>query len=330
MITPKTKSHIQVNKTKAKKKYIPQWFCISNYDVLKNISVDQYLRELQLRLDTLQCVKAFLPNNLASFEEYSCLKIRGYDREDVVEPEKYDWKKIRKKVSVLSHPQSGFEAEFVTVVKNSDLSLLSGIAELMKKEHYRKPPSLQITNSLPTIDQLKSHDSELDSFWNRESYLSPFHKDKKQILLSIDLENTDNSIVLAQIKSLIDGMREKLQIPEKELIISNNASIQTLKKFLDYKAIPYLDLLIYAYSHDYLETQPLPLKFSSSVLCDLLFSDRDFKSVSSTIQDFYDKQLLNDEFMTKFISNISEEKVFMKIKMLDIKNHKKNQISNCF
>ncbi|KFE94309.1 hypothetical protein CGH90_06480 [Vibrio parahaemolyticus] len=304
MKNSENKNVFTVNKRSRKSlQFIPKWFLISNYDVLKDITLSQYINELTIRLETLSFVKATLPENFGNLGEYY-------------------WDDI-KEGRILTASQDRFETESVIAIKNTDLPWLSDASNLNKKRHDFTPPILSSENkTLSSKAEINSHLSDLDTFWHRESYLCSLQSGKKQVLLSIDLENSNNQIVLKQVEYVINSMRDALNFPEKKDTDQKNSNADTTKSFLKYKAIPYLDLLIYAHSHDFLDSQPLPLEFSASVLSDLLFcnddKNGDFKFINTTVKEFYSKKLLDEDFMTKFISNVRKDKIFSQKKMSDI------------
>lgn len=101
-------------------------------------------------------------------------------------------------------------------------------------------------------------------------------------------------------------MRKETGIQEPDESISYNPQIKTLKKFIDKKAIQYVDILLFC-----IFESPCGIhwRLTDEICADLLFeglvSADTFKKMR---KNFYQKQLRNLDFTTELITNIRAQK----------------------
>lgn len=273
----------------------PTWFDIANYEVLSNLTVEEFITQLKYRLIIQERISTYC---------------RGKFRED-------GWNCIvRGNIIVPKYINNTFEQETTstTVLTQTDLDLLSKTKEhfnhhlqAQKENATRLPP-----NSNPFTANYNQKENEIH--WAKENYQMPYGDKKGSIALSVDLASAKNEDILKDVAYLLQKLRTELNIPEPKKNINNKDGNETLKKILDYKIIPILDLAFYF--ETYPENQTKPLRASASLISKEIFNDKfDEQQVKRTIKPFIQKKVLHYEFIEHFFTKIKQDKELLSRKM---------------
>lgn len=273
----------------------PKWFDIANYEVLSNLTVEAFITQLKYRL----IIQERIPNYC-----------RGNFRDG-------GWESIvRGDVLVPKHMDNNFEEETPStiVLNETDLDTLSTTKkyfnnrlQAQKENATRLPP-----NSNPLTANYNQKENEI--YWAKEKYQMPYGDKKGSIALSVDLASAKNEDILKDVAYLLHKLRTELNIPEPKKNINKKDGNETLKKILDYKIIPILDLAFYFAT--YPENQTKPLRASATLISKEIFKDKfDEQQVKRTIKPFIQTKVLHYEFTEHFFTKIKQDKELLSRKM---------------
>ncbi|WP_345846907.1 DUF6387 family protein [Shewanella algae] len=132
-------------------------------------------------------------------------------------------------------------------------------------------------------------------------------------LLAIDLANADDALLLSNFTHFINQVRARDKIEEPKFPRLAKANIKSFKKLLFYKAIPYMDLMLYCHNALPNDKYWQPLEFSLPMLSKLLLNDAvEAEKFKKTYKSFYNKLIgdkADEQFLAMLFSAIRNDKV---------------------
>ena len=205
-------------------------------------------------------------------------------------------------------------------IETQDISMIKG----KYLPHYQSMHLQQKSNAKPippaptegTYDESYFSKDKLQQYYKAQEigasqaeYLCPMETDRKQILLSVDIEHATNESLIKQFASLLPELREILGIPEPSSTHKPHNKLGTVKKLLSYKAIQYLDLKLYCI----LNSPPgEEWQLSDDLMMTWLLIDNKNINVDKTSKgaedfkqyrkDFYMPKLLNQAYLDDLIT----------------------------
>ncbi|WP_318470775.1 DUF6387 family protein [Photobacterium leiognathi] len=271
--------------------HYPKWFNITNYNVLSDLTVEEFINQLDYRL-TLQ--------------ERITFYCRGKFKE-------YGWEKILKgNIVVDKSVNNNIERQTasITILNQLDLDLLAQC-----KEHFNTSIKKQREKQQNLLSSFTSSTQMTDDiYWAKEQYQLPFGEKTQSIALSIDLATASDEDILNDFRYLLNSMRKALDIQEIKNINTSKNGYQTLKKLLAYNVIPILDL--YFYFATYTENQIRPLRASSSLISEVIFCGLlDEQQVKRTIRPFIQNTVLTSEIIENLFTKTKQDKELLSRKM---------------
>ena len=252
----------------------PQWFSIDKYDCLADLTVEQFLHQLDIRL-TLHHSPTF-PNGRKLSDDR---KWRQIQLGDVL-------------LDINLIPQSSFPS--VTQLNHIDLEGISQTLKLRFGDEYVKQEPQTL---MPVLGMAR-----------------------KQVLVAIDLEGTDNKTILGNLEYLLNQLRQQLALSEPTEDTKHKANEKTFKKLLTYKIIPYLDLMLYCHNHSPLDDENWKeLSFTQNALITLLFNgELDLEAFKKTHLPFYRNILTNEPYLIKLLANMRQNTWALETRMRNI------------
>ncbi|MDI5837818.1 DUF6387 family protein [Shewanella xiamenensis] len=172
---------------------------------------------------------------------------------------------------------------------------------------------------MEACDRIKPRSLESDAISYSDPRLIPIEGSQSDLaILAVNLEQADDTTILNEVAYLLRQLRQQLTIPAPKRKQTKQANIQTFKKALTYKVIPYLDLMLYCHNHMPLTHQDdwQALSFTQPALVRLLFNNElDIESFKKTHIPFYKKFLNDDEFLMRQLSNTKQDSYFLGTQM---------------
>ena len=275
-----------------------EWFNKRDYSVLKNISVEVFLLELEERLALYQFAQ------LSNCECSPDLR----------------WRKI-------------YDSNFV-IINASDAQLskfpdTAGISTI--KKEYLEWYELANSKAKKYADttQISTHGQTIyDKNVAKDAYLCSIEKDRKQVLLSVDLEKCTNAELNHQFAYLINDLRKRLGVEEPPAVIKTR-QLKSLSAFWNHYAIQYLDILLYCLIKpkpklivEIIEeemTEAVQEKcwtLTNPMVAKLLNEyDLDGEHIKGWVNIFYKEKLFNTDYMELFIEKMRSDPVNLNTNM---------------
>lgn len=149
-----------------------------------------------------------------------------------------------------------------------------------------------------------------------ETYLIPY-RCGQHLVLALDISEADNRTLLNDTEYLINQRRRLDNIPEPVSDDQRKANEKTLKKFISYKLVPYLDLQLYSYNHKHIAmSEWRPLRFTQGAYITLLYEGRISDDVfKNTRHKFIRNNLFDEEQRERLFSNVRRDKELLSRKM---------------
>nr|WP_159064966.1 DUF6387 family protein [Thaumasiovibrio subtropicus] len=219
------------------------------------------------------------------------------------------------KLTSLSSDETKPQGSYVSVEKAANLTMRYKLAECFRNQLIDTPDTA-------SLNEIKACTAENQIILNRHENLCPVELNGKQLLLSVDL-STSNNTILDEIAILLPKIRKITGIPEPDGAkkARNNKSLST---FTDKYALQYLDLLIYRIQPEMTATEIQAYKEGCSpflqpdsrhlweltdpqiaeVIAPL---DLDGETIKKWRKKTYEKKLLNSEYMEALLRNARKE-----------------------
>ncbi|SQD79600.1 DUF6387 family protein [Moritella yayanosii] len=210
--------------------------------------------------------------------------------------------------SYLCNPSSSnMEIKDISMIKGEYLPFYQVMHELQKNNSQQlEPPAWSEALS---EEDIRQYSQAQVTATNQAEYLCPMETDRKQILLSFDIEHATNDSLIKQLASLLPEIREILGIPEPSSTHKPHNKLGTVKKLLSYKAIQYLDLKLYCILNSPLGEE---WQLSDDFMMTWLLIDNKNINVDKTSKgaedfkqyrkDFYMPKLLNQAYLDDLIT----------------------------
>ena len=316
---------------KEKQDSLLAWRNEKDYSFIKNITIEEYLVEVEERLELYHSV-LFFNEDFSGDLRWKKLNRKPFKKNisvstltDFKKTGKIEWEpkegevtkgdifnnssrvgsinndvKITAQLKETQRATSWrIETESVVPIKGDDLHTLLKRKELIDQKSNDSAPSLN--------ENIYEHTNQSQYSLSQKQYLFPFQKDKKQVLFSLDLESSNDEL-LKQIAAILPNLREKIGLPEPIKKEGYQSQLKSLRTFIDYKVIEYLDILLYCSMESPRSEQ---WKVSDALLCDLLFCDDespDGEKMKKIRTRFYTPKLLNPDYTTDLFTNIRSER----------------------
>jgi len=313
------------------------WFNEKDYSFINHITIEEYLVEIEERLELYQfsqlCGGDISDSRWEKLTPSSRIVVNFNNNNKINKPLN---KKVSAQLGVNERTTSwGLETESVVLIKGDDLQLLLqrkeleyAVAKPLESEsasdeqgctfpektfqgqfQFFIEQSKSSTAYIPlrSGENIQDYVEKTQTALSQKQYLFPFQKDKKQVLFSLDLESSNDEL-LKQIAAILPNLREKIGLPEPIKKEGYQSQLKSLRTFIDYKAIEYLDILLYCSMESPRIEQ---WKVSDALLCDLLFHDDespDGERVKKIRTRFYKPKLLNPDYITDLFTNIRSER----------------------
>jgi hypothetical protein len=277
---------------------LTEWFNKRDYSVFKNISVEVFLLELEERLALYKL--ALISNGECSPD--------------------LRWQKICNRDSVI------INASGTQLSKSPETAGISTI----KKEYLQW---YELANSkakkYADTSQITLHGQPIyDQNVAKDAYLCSIEADRKQVLLSIDLEKFTNAELNHQFAYLTNDLRKKLGVEEPPAVIKTR-QLKSLSAFLHHYAIQYLDILLYCLikpKSKLIEetTEQGPTEtvqercwtLTNPMVAKLLNEyDLDGEHIKGWVNIFYEEKLFNTDYMELFIEKMRSDPVNLRTNM---------------
>jgi len=282
---------------------LTEWFNKRDYSVLKNISVEVFLLELEERLALYQF--ALLSNGKCSPDPR--------------------WQKICATNFVIINASAAQLSKFPET---------AGISTI-KKEYleWYKVANSKAKKSADT-SQISTHGQTIyDQNVAKDAYLCSIEKDRKQVLLSVDLEKCTNAELNHQFAYLINDLRKRLGVEEPPAVIKTR-QLKSLSAFWNHYAIQYLDILLYCLIKpksklivEFIEeetTEQEPTEavqerswtLTNPMVAKLLNEyDLDGEHIKGWVNIFYEEKLFNTDYMKLFIEKMRSDQANLRTNM---------------
>ena len=249
---------------------IPGWFNLDNYDVLNQLENSDFAFQLSERISLSQRKFPLSSEDLnlsKKFQEKIVVTLDDAFGEEEPIPSTYSTGNERQ---ISSGPDLKDYSSFELTQSRS----ITPLSILMAKHQGRIARNLYPKDTDRNTDDIfEELCCSFDLVFGNTSIIpgpKPFN-------ISIDL-NTDDEAILKELKALLPIIREELNAPDPG--ISLNIA---LKKALNYRAIPYLDILIWSKQNG--------LKITDDTIAAALFPEghRDAYFIRSTLKKFLQK-----------------------------------------
>lgn len=240
----------------------PRWFLLSNYECLYDLTIEEFLSEIERRLFFFN--QPLLPSGRKL-------------RDDKV------WIAVERGFPLISENKSGWLSRSVS----DSVTPINHIDLLCSAEAFKQ-------DQKDVLGQLEPE------------YTLPVFSGEKRVLVALDLELYDDETIIKQFTRQLRQIRETVGIQEPIVASAKKAAEKTLRKFLSYQAIPYLDLLLYSQTHKQLnDDEWRPLNLTQGALHLMLFKDvADIEQLKKTYLPFFKENLLDTNFINRLFSNI--------------------------
>lgn len=308
------------------------WFNEKDYSFINSITIEEYLVEIEERLELYQfsqlCGGDISDPRWEKLTPPSCMVVDFNKNNKVKKP----LKNISAQLGVKERATSwGLETESVVPIKGDDLQLLLQRKELeyavtkplesesasdeqgcaVLEETFQGQFQFPIEQSKSSTtyvpprsgENIQDYLEKTQTSLSQKQYLFPFQRGKKQVLFSLDLESSDDQL-LKQIAAILPNLREKIRVAEPIKKAGNQSQLKSLRTFIDYKAIQYLDILLYCSIESPINQH---WTITDALLCNLLFHEDenpDAERVKKIRTRFYIKKLLENDYVSDLFSNI--------------------------
>ena len=309
------------------------WFNEKDYSFINHITIEEYLVEIEERLELYQfsqlCGGDISDSRWEKLTPSSRIVVNFNNNNKIKKPLN---KKVSAQLGVNERATSwGLETESVVPIKGDDLQLLLkrkeleyAVAKPLESESASDEqgctsleetfqgqfqfPIEQSTSSTAYIpprsgENIQDYVEKTQTALSQKQYLFPFQRGKKQVLFSLDLESSDDQL-LKQIAAILPNLREKIRVSEPIKKTGNQSQLKSLRTFIEYKAIQYLDILLYCSIESPINQH---WTITDALLCDLLFHEDenpDAERVKKIRTRFYIPKLLEDNYVVDLFSNI--------------------------
>ena len=287
-------------------KHLQNWFHSKDYSYQKNISIEDYLVEIEERLALYNF--AILANSSSATDK----RWLNIDKGEV------------RLSSSYYKPSIGSDCDAIITLKDSELELLQQIKVIFNKSIKDKIPhsfddkgniyEVIKTNELNAVtrEYVFPFSDELNEM--RREYVFPFSNESTRIALLANIQEYDNATLLEQLRVQIETARELLQCPEPKPKKGNKKQTKSLKSFVMKKAIQYLDIYLYC-----LIKSPANSKWyiTNSQLDEILFNREIGTEILKADNSRFYKNLLNHHYMATILSEIRGHQDYDKNGLLD-------------
>lgn len=278
----------------AQQQKVKSWFKSRDYSSIATWTVKKYVAELDARLNLYD----------------HALNVCGLCHNDI------RWRKISTtttpELCTLTRTQNALETSGLSWVKSDYLpqrhQLSKALTPLLSELHDQASPT-----------DIKKHSEKRQIELKRAEYLCPLNQGGLQTMLSMDLGNFTDKELLNQLQVLLPSIRTELAIPEPQNALKTR-KLQSLKSFLNHKAIEYLELLIYCCIQARTDT-PIHAPYSPWRLTDGFIAklldpyELDAEHIKQWRKDFYSTKLLNLDYMSTFSTEIKSNDKHLSLRL---------------
>ncbi|MGR5229220.1 DUF6387 family protein [Photobacterium damselae] len=280
----------------------PTWFDIKNYDVLSQLSANEFLAQLEHRI----CIYA----------QQQCMPVK---RETV---KLHGWEDIKQGRIIIFRPNrvaSTLESHLSFIINQEQTPLLPYLKDSynqkLQQQHQANIEALSEKDPFK-LECARRHENSL--FREQQRYLIPLIPtlQSKAILTQLNLEDYTDADLLKKIAAQLPYLRKLLDIPEPTKP-THKSGKQTLKKYLSYQVIAYLDLSIHFAFASFKHTKKL--QASASLLSHILFAGQyDEEQVKRTVRPFIEDIIQNHQAIEYLVTNIEQDKELQHKKMFQL------------
>lgn len=251
------------------------WFDINNYAFINDLTINEFIKELEWRHSLFYCYDDEKSLDEQSFEDsIKYIRIfRGdphldvYSEEEIAFNNEFDEYMITSgKAEALKRDKPMLSHDIgVMPISFAELSIYSKIA------HEKGAFSL---NSEGDYSVFNPHYMLASVSGNVPDYLN--HK----VLLDLWLEEATDEEILSSLRKLLPKWRVKLNVPEPDILPKRRVGIKTLQKLISHRVIPMLDVILWGIINN--------KDISNPMLSHLIFPDdpKDSQAIKETIKPF--------------------------------------------
>lgn len=212
-----------------KKSYLPEWFKLENYDALYDLTAKEFLVQVHVRTLTWSYLNESPSTNNLPAGELSPLWLESVPTGSGVIPLGFE-------------TSSKTEMPFVRADGRKSLAFTGSIAPISFFNLRGYDNTARKKEIYLSVGQ-EDYSLEVDEFESASVSLDPDIGGKTDVLNHINLEYTDDQILL-DLKKLLPMWRQQLNIPEPES--RGRIGKATFRKLAEYQVIPLFDLMIWA------------------------------------------------------------------------------------
>lgn len=195
---------------------------------------------------------------------------------------------------------SNMEIKDISMIKGEYLPFYHVMHELQKNNSQHLPPPAW--SETLSEEDIRQYSQTQITATNQAEYLCPMETDRKQILLSVDIEHATNESLIKQFASLLPKLRDQVGVQEQSSTHKPHNKLGTVKKLLAYRAIQYLDLKLYCILNSPHNEE---WHLTDLMLDKLLFNGETISGAETLKQfrkDFYTPKLLNQAYLDDLIA----------------------------
>ncbi|MEI6895756.1 MAG: DUF6387 family protein [Colwellia sp.] len=272
---------IKVDATELKE--ISIWFENRDYSELNNLTVGEFITEIEERLELYryaQMCNGNIKDNRWWILEDSLL------------------------IKKCNSPRANFmDTQGISILKFQHLAMLLEAKEKLPKSSSMPPASYN------------AQDNQLNML--KDQYLAPSPRGEEKIILSVDITSQSDEELMKQFAHQLETARNAFKIDNPSKKIKTN-KFGFFGRFVKFKSIQYLDLLIYCLikpnapskNKPFSRTNPpreTPIiwQLSDQSIATLFDPyELDAEHIKEWRKEFYAKKLLNSEYINKYFEEI--------------------------
>lgn len=263
-------------------KEISAWFEDRDYTVLNNLTVGEFITEIEERLE------------LYRYAQMCDGNIRDNR-----------WRILEGAVLIkkCNSPRASFmDTQGISILKFQDLAILLELKEQLPKH----------SESLAAVSN--AQESQLNML--KDKYLAPAPKGEQKLIMGVDISQSDEELI-KQFVYQLTTTRNAFKVDNPNKKIKTN-KLGSFGRFVKFKSIQYLDLLIYCLIKPNAPSKnkpfsrnnppretPIIWQLSDQTIATLFDPyELDAEHIKEWRKEFYAKKLLNSEYISKYFEEL--------------------------
>ncbi|MBP2835700.1 DUF6387 family protein [Dickeya parazeae] len=249
------------------------WFDLRNYAFINNISVYDFINEIEWRHTLFYCAEGENVLNDASFED-SIKYIRIFRGDPHLEIDSEEEISFNNEMDNYLRSSVGNE-----VLSRESPSLAHGIGVMpVSFAELAMYNRVAIQKGVYFLDETGSFKAlHPDYMLATVSKNTPKHMDTR-LLLDLWLNEATDEEILSSIRKLLPKWRKEMSIPEPDILPRRRMGIKTVQKLIQNRILPMLDVLLWGLVHN--------KEISNPILSHIIYPDdpKDSQVIKETIR----------------------------------------------